>query len=47
MLYGAENWTIGRHQTNELFTTNMGFWQREAMKSGNDQNLGTWNSDKL
>ena len=32
MLYGAEPWTLGRHQADKLLTKEMEFWLRAARK---------------
>ena len=33
MLYSAETWTLGRHQTNKLLATEVDFWWRAAKNS--------------
>ena len=37
MLYDADTWTLGRHQTNKLLAREMDFWHRAARKSRKDK----------
>ena len=32
MIYGAETWTLGRDQANELLIKDVDFWRRETRK---------------